>query len=936
VEEDRVERFKETVPQLPSTRIKGQIMPKEQPVEAKGSAIIRAMMKAMEKGSQAGWRAAIKQMRELSVADRKAVRGLMAELQESLNELEGATRYEKERLRHLITAMKGTTAKTRDTQMAKFFDTLETIKDNIDARAKTWELRPYPEAVTQSGVDKNSSYQEIREVFIKRGGDPAVSSATKMLDYLNGSDQRAATMDVQGDIDSLRGRKEARRWIIPKVVNLLHQYQSGRNNLYDMINIVSRGAEGTALSLTPKKLAFATRGYGENMARLGDILEKMNPKGVHSNQIVNKKVKVTTPNGKKAKMALGEIIMIDMALDVPDNRNALIENRFQPDKDTSFSFEASEADYRRMVKDALAQATPEERKAYEEMKRVYARITRETGAMLKAPVERAFKALGIERELDWQELYYVPIKVADMEHDRMGMKIQLPDGEPMAVGDNFVWGIVNKASMQERKGGSKGGRITVGNIDKVLSDMVENAASFAAKSDVQIDLMRMIGNKDLRNAIAETFSSRFLNNMTEAVKNVTGSMAIRKSDGLDKFTSKVFSVVDITRLGRPSTQYIMASSLQLARPYLYSEMAMVPGMTHSLNREISERFEKDGFSSFRYKYGGFSPEFMEIRTKLKEISGGKTYLGRSRQLMGMGDKVALRTIYSTVAFDMLSREGKAMTMDNLKKQGEDFWQRVGQEYAYVALRTQPSGDPSAVSVWKGRAAHHLGWRILTRYGTQGSRIYNNVLDAYDAYAYNPTPENRELVGRTVNANIIVNIGNLALAKTIRHPLKFALLASVLYAIGREDESEEAREKAFESAESFFKSYIEAWAGGAVKTVEFADDIYSIAQFLVNRNRSPGLNVADAELETAAKFVQATVRANKWRRVLNNNEYGRGDYSHLNRKRTEKLFKDAVEASLVHGRDVLGIVAARPEMATLRGDSIFEGQLAEWLAETMKK
>jgi hypothetical protein len=804
------------------------------------------------------------------------------------------------------------------------------------------------ETEEESGVSKASTHPQVRKAFLGAGGDRAVSKKTEMLRFLNGTNTQAPTAMVAKDIEQLKGRrKKQEQSKLLKAVDVLNRVQPGRLNLFDYLDTISRGNKGSVFKTIQDDIVAGEVKTAKDDGEIRALLEKLNPNGKHTSKVMNTTVTVDTPSGKM-KMSLGEIIMLDMAMENKQNELALVKNSFRPEstKDDR-TFKASSAQYRAMIDDALSRIDQKTMDSYNKAKEVYGEAVRLTGERVKPVADEILKRRGEDREFELVGGNYVPIMTQDaVDGDSIEVKVPNSSGgtETQTVKDNFINREIHKGKYQERTGGTKDGRVRVGTIDSVLSNLINTSTEFSGKGLVNDDILRLLSNKELQTAITSGIGSKFLDNMKEKAYQSTGNLEAKRRTRLDKIISWGFGLADTWRLSRLSTGTIMAASSQMIRPYLNAQKSFTKGVSNVLNPFILKKFSEDPYIKRRYASQSFSPELSEKGTKLKVISGGKTLESVSGDVLSAGDRTAIATVFSSSAFDVLSERGIDATVENLKKQDAKFWEDVSNKAAGLILKTQPSGSASAVSTWKGRSRNSLPWRIFTRYGSQASRIYNNVIDAVEDHAYEGTAESRKKLTQVVEAQIVTNTLALSAIKTTRRATKIAFLLSVFGATMSPEEKEEMKDKKDEEIDKMVATFFKNVGKNLARTIEGADELMQVYEFLAKQYvDEPFGGVATSEMKEMKGAVGAYKSMKKYEKQLESGVATRmvdGEerefrLSRKQRKAAEKSYADAAERFLKKSRNT-ALFLSRIPAASIADVSVVEAGIARKMAESKNK
>jgi len=260
------------------------------------------------------------------------------------------------------------------------------------------------------------------------------------------------------------------------------------------------------------------------------------------------------------------------------------------------------------------------------------------------------------------------------------------------------------------------------------------------------------------------------------------------------------------------------------------------------------------------------------------------------------------------------------------------------------MRTQPSGTSSAVSVWKGRARDKIVWRLLTRYGSQGSRIYNNVIDAVDEYAYNPSEKNRKQLNRVLESQVLTNTAILSAIKATRRTGKITILIALAKLTGSDDdEIEELKKKKDEEIDKILPSFLANFARTQLRSIEGLDDIITLIDFF-NKPYvdDPFSGIMTSELRDMKDVVQAYKTAYKWDEVLDsgvkevtiNDRKVMRRITPTQRKQYEESYANAVERMLIKSRG-LALIMSRLPLAGLEDVSFGEDMIAEKIVEMAK-
>jgi phosphatidylglycerophosphatase A len=332
---------------------------------------------------------------------------------------------------------------------------------------------------------------------------------------------------------------------------------------------------------------------------------------------------------------------------------------------------------------------------------------------------------------------------------------------------------------------------------------------------------------------------------------------------------------------------------------------------------------------------------MERGTKLKVMSGGKTMESIAGDMISTGDRGALAQIFPTTVFDLLSEQGIDPTMENVKKQDQTFWDEVTVRLAGHILRTQPSGTQSAVSEWKGRSRNSIVARILTRYGSQASRMYNNVIDAVEEHGYEGTKESRKQMMKVIEAQLITNTIIMSTIKATRRATKVAFLLAVFGATMSPEDKEEMEKKKDEEIDEMMGSWIANAAKSLGRTVEGVDELIGVYDFFTKSYRNePFGGVATSEFQEMKRALMAYNSMKRIGAILDSGiivskEHPNGRrMNRAQRKVKEAEYERAVTRFLVKSRNTTLFLARIPS-ASLADVDLLERNIAGKVADRKK-
>ena len=276
-------------------------------------------------------------------------------------------------------------------------------------------------------------------------------------------------------------------------------------------------------------------------------------------------------------------------------------------------------------------------------------------------------------------------------------------------------------------------------------------------------------------------------------------------------------------------------------------------------------------------------------------------------------------------------------MDELEWQDGDVWREVSVQVAYETMRTQPSGTSAAVSTWKGRSRDNIIYRIFTRYGSQGSRIYNNLIDAVDEYAYNPSEDNRKQLHKVVESQIITNTAMLSGIKATRRSAKLAVIMMIMRMMGKDDEEiEEMKKKRDEEIDKIVPSFFANFARTQLRTVEGVDEIMTLIDFIRKPYvDDPFSGIMTSEMRDLKDVAMDFKVSLKWDKILRegakektiNGQKVMRPITYAERMRYEEYYARSIERMLLKSRG-LGLIMSRLPLAGLEDVSFGEDMIGE--------
>ena len=175
-----------------------------------------------------------------------------------------------------------------------------------------YEYVPYADPTTESGIDKNSSWQNVRAKFLESGGKPENRKKSSMLKFINGSQSSVGSAEVQEDLKSL-DKIKANNTKLGRFARKASNLISRGSNLDDLIDKIALQNPNSRLVKARAQLANA-RNKSERI--LQDISKWHQDRDI-GNHLDNLKKRSYTLNvdGKSHKISLGQLLSHHVVVD---------------------------------------------------------------------------------------------------------------------------------------------------------------------------------------------------------------------------------------------------------------------------------------------------------------------------------------------------------------------------------------------------------------------------------------------------------------------------------------------------------------------------------------------------------------------------------------------------------------------------------------------
>ena len=292
-----------------------------------------------------------------------------------------------------------------------------------------------------------------------------------------------------------------------------------------------------------------------------------------------------------------------------------------------------------------------------------------------------------------------------------------------------------EAWMIPKTGGKKNNTLVIPDLNELSSSHSASVARFVGRASELQNLNDMISGP---HGTSSFINAEGMKNWdaTQASKMKTAlnlsmlqtERAGRKAEGFVK--NPIFRALkqgqDLYRLSNPATMMKMASSSHLIIPFLNERSSWVKAMmTPSMGAVASRHFRAN---TYQYSRGerlvvadvGDTHSATRGKTTLQ---GGGGPISALRHIPAMADRIAMRTIFTAAAYDLLPA-GTPKTAASLdaKKGDIAYWRKVSDKANRMTMETQPTYESFMRSDLLNRG--DFVSIILTRYGTQRNRMLN--------------------------------------------------------------------------------------------------------------------------------------------------------------------------------------------------------------------
>jgi len=276
---------------------------------------------------------------------------------------------------------------------------------------------------------------------------------------------------------------------------------------------------------------------------------------------------------------------------------------------------------------------------------------------------------------------------------------------------------------------------------------------------------------------------------------------------------------DLYRLSRPLTMLKMASSAHLSRIYLNDPSNMEKAYLMSKGKTSMQHFNENPYMSSSRRdntYAGIGDSRQQAIGR-KILTGKKTVMDQLGGLPGLADSVAMKNIWTAVALDNLPA-GMPKTAKSIESMDRAFFETVKQKANMAVMQSQPTYE----AINRSHLMNHgnIAMKIITRYGTQTSKMMNILAKAHLGMVANDNPQSRQQYERALTSVLGVNVLMMAGIYTGGQMLKDALKP-----LDKDDEDDAAMMQAWEKEKKNRAGQF-AWAAiaNAVNIVEGGDEL----------------------------------------------------------------------------------------------------------------
>jgi len=412
---------------------------------------------------------------------------------------------------------------------------------------------------------------------------------------------------------------------------------------------------------------------------------------------------------------------------------------------------------------------------------------------------------------------------------------------------------------------------------------INDASLFVGMAPVITELNQTVNESasDIRMRYGRNFEKQ----LKDSVSRVQGVKARHEES---RVLNEILKRETTLHLSRPSTMLRMGSSLFLTIPYLKNPSiaftyAFKP-KSKAVRNKISEEMNKSGILVSRYTTGA-TPELAEsgARSFMRGITRNGVFnftkpliseaARKAKNLKSVGEGIrtlipsagdlsAIRSEFEQAIADELSDEGVMIKdMDaQIMGRDEEFWNRVRSRTEDLTAQTQPSNFDEHRSAIHG-SGRSLAMRLLTRYGTQMNKIFNNVVQ--EANNAINTGDGKKFSSVVVTSFIVMSVVNTIIARGTKEAYKLWREAFGLEPKDDEDE------------ESFMQEFGIQLERMSLSVVEGGDEIFRLMDHV--RKKLKGefsfgarvLPLGDTFIEATANFASGTRNIAKRSKAIEN-------------------------------------------------------------------